>query len=58
MNQEKDYYWTATYPDGAKSGPTRMLCVHTEKEANKVIRRLKRQYPDCEFTLTWSYSEY
>lgn len=51
----KDYYWTSVYPDGQECGPTRMLMVHTQKEAEKNVRRLKKSYP--EHKIYWTCSD-
>lgn len=48
---EKTYYMTVAYPDGGKSGPTRLLAVHDLKQAKRVIKQQQKIYPDCHFQL-------
>lgn len=50
----KDYYWTSIYPDASECGPTRMLMVHTQVEAEKTLRRLKKHTPENKFYWTCS----
>ena len=51
----KDYYWTSVYPDGRECGPTRMIMVQTQKEAEKTVKRLKKNYP--EHKIYWTCSD-
>lgn len=52
MAELRDYYLTVTYPDGSVSGPTRLLGVHTEKQAKTKLRQFEKSYPDCEIEVS------
>lgn len=50
----QDYYWTSIEQNSQMYGPTRMSMVHTQKEAEKEIRKLKKAHPERKFYWTSS----